>query len=60
MNDPQELWAMMYGAVDMGISTACGLLPDTPENAAGRRILLAARQEADRLFYQWLMEGFDT
>lgn len=48
---------MMQAHLDWGIDEACRLLPDTPENAAGRKVLLDAQQEVERLFYQWLDEG---
>ena len=60
MNDPQEVFDSMWWVVDRGIDKACDLLPDTPENAAGRQILLNAQAKAGELFQQWLDEGFQA
>ena len=57
-SDPQEIWDMMRTHLDWGIDEACRLLPDTPENAAGRKVLRDAQREANRLFSQWLADGF--
>ena len=50
----------MCWVVDCGIDKACNLLPDTPENTAGRQILLDAQAKAGELFQQWLDEGFQA
>lgn len=60
MNDPQEVFDSMWWVVDRGIDKACDLLPDTPENTAGRQILLNAQTEVGELFQQWLAEGFQA